>query len=232
MVECFSVVWKPKLFVKPIIYKETARASSQNGYGNFRERRLTAMSRMLPTLLVLCAACSAAALRTVRPDTPWPELQMARALKRQPQALGLASTACLLPGHAAYAAEGQLRGGAVVEELARNDPAMQTFEPRGITPEDTIVFILGTVPFLWATIEFWSRIARGDPFGTGADQVIINDTSGNRPKAVRRVLGKDAIIAAYILFAFAGASAVLVGIAGVDVLSVGGAAGAAGGVQQ
>lgn len=55
-----------------------------------------------------------------------------------------------------------------------------TFEPRGITPEDTVIFILGTVPFVWAGIEFWRRIAVGDPFGTGSDSVIINDTSGNR----------------------------------------------------
>jgi hypothetical protein len=94
-----------------------------------------------------------------------------------------------------------------------------TFEPRGITTEDTIVFVIGCVPFVWATIEFWRRIFVGDPFGTGQDSVIINDTSGNRPKGVRRVLGQDAITAAYILFALAGASAVLVAIAGVDVLS-------------
>jgi hypothetical protein len=110
------------------------------------------------------------------------------------------------------------------------------------------------VPFVWAGIEFWRRIAVGDPFGTGTDsvlinntlaltpnpnpnpnpnpkpqapspkpnpkpkpnpnphpnpnpnpsQVIINDTSGNRTTAVRRVLGQDAIIAARILFGIAG----------------------------
>ena len=37
-------------------------------------------------------------------------------------------------------------------------------------------------------------------------QVIINDTSGNRTTAVRRVLGQDAIIAARILFGIAGVS--------------------------
>ena len=91
------------------------------------------------------------------------------------------------------------------------------FTPRGITPEDTIVFVVGCVPFLWATVEFWRRIAVGDPFGTGQDSVIINDTSGQRKQAVRRVLGQDAIIAARILFGLAAASAVLVVIAGVDV---------------
>ena len=93
-----------------------------------------------------------------------------------------------------------------------------SFEPRGITPEDTIIFILGTVPFVWAGIEFWRRIAVGDPFGTGSDSVIINDSSGNRSTPVRRVLGQDAIIAARILFALAFASGALVIVAGLDVL--------------
>lgn len=96
-----------------------------------------------------------------------------------------------------------------------------TFEPRGITPEDTFIFVLGCVPFVWAGIEFWRRIAVGDPFGTGSDSVIINDTSGNRKTPVRRVLGQDAILAARILFGLAFASGVLVLIAGVDVLSAG-----------
>ena len=107
---------------------------------------------------------------------------------------------------------------AVSAAVAADEAALTTFEPRGITTEDTVVFVVGCVPFVWATIEFWRRIFVGDPFGTGKDSVVINDTSGNRPKAVRRVLGKDAIIAAQILFALAGASGVLVLIAGVDVL--------------
>mmetsp|Transcript_13272 Transcript_13272/g.28611 ORF Transcript_13272/g.28611 Transcript_13272/m.28611 type:complete len:217 (-) Transcript_13272:78-728(-) len=105
---------------------------------------------------------------------------------------------------------------AIADEAAR-EPTK--FEPRGITTEDTIVFILGCVPFVWAGIEFWRRIAVGDPFGTGRDSVIINDTSGNRPQPVRRVLGKDAIIAARILFALAFASGALVLVAGLDVLN-------------
>ena len=35
---------------------------------------------------------------------------------------------------------------------------------------------------------------------------LINDTSGNRTRAVRRVLGADAIFAARVLFAIAGVS--------------------------
>lgn len=136
--------------------------------------------------------------------------------------LFLASTAVRLapllrPAHV-------LRGAAasavnLVPAVARADEAVQTFAPRGITPEDTIIFLIGCVPFVWAGIEFWRRIAVGDPFGTGKDSVIINDSSGNRPQPVRRVLGQDAIIAARILFGLAFASGALVLVAGVDVLS-------------
>lgn len=43
----------------------------------------------------------------------------------------------------------------------------RTFEPRGITAQDTIVFIIGIIPFIWATNEFWRRIVAGESFGTG-----------------------------------------------------------------
>ena len=86
-----------------------------------------------------------------------------------------------------------------VEAATTVDAVTATFEPRGITTEDTIVFVLGCVPFVWAGVEFWRRIAVGDPFGTGSDSVFINDTSGNRTRAVRRVLGADAIFAARAL---------------------------------
>ena len=95
---------------------------------------------------------------------------------------------------------------AVTTTSAAVDAVTTTFEPRGITTEDTIVFVLGCVPFVWAGVEFWRRIAVGDPFGTGSDSVFINDTSGNRTRAVRRVLGADAIFAARVLFAIAGVS--------------------------
>ena len=64
----------------------------------------------------------------------------------------------------------------------------------------------------------------GDSFGTGRDSVVILDSSGNRPKPLKRVLGTDAIIAARILFGIAFASGALVLLAGADVLSAGGGA--------
>jgi len=49
-----------------------------------------------------------------------------------------------------------------------------TFEPRGITAQDTVVFVIGFIPFIWATNEFWRRIVAGESFGTGASSVIID----------------------------------------------------------
>ena len=103
--------------------------------------------------------------------------------------------------------------------IAEASDAATAFVPRGITPADTAVFAIGCVPFLWAAVEFWRRIAVGDPFGTGSDSVYINDSSGERPRPARRVLGKDAILAARVLFGLAIAAGALVLLAGVDVLS-------------
>jgi hypothetical protein len=35
------------------------------------------------------------------------------------------------------------------------------------------IFLAGIFPFAWATVEFWRRIAVGEPFGTGKDSVRI-----------------------------------------------------------
>jgi hypothetical protein len=97
--------------------------------------------------------------------------------------------------------------------------AAATYAPRGITAEDTAVFVVGMVPFVWATIEFWRRIAVGESFGTGKDAVIIRDTSGPEELGERRrVLGKDAILTARLLFAAVGVALLLVGYAGYQAL--------------
>ena len=72
-------------------------------------------------------------------------------------------------------ASGQMAGGSLAlagiatHPLAviASEAEKMVFEPRGITTEDTVIFIIGCVPFVWAGIEFWRRIAVGDPFGTG-----------------------------------------------------------------
>ncbi|CAB9496590.1 expressed unknown protein [Seminavis robusta] len=66
---------------------------------------------------------------------------------------------------------------------------------------DVWVFVAGVIPFAWATIEFWRRIAVGESFGTGSDSVtIIGQDNNPESSRGRRVLGKDALIVAYILF--------------------------------
>jgi hypothetical protein len=71
----------------------------------------------------------------------------------------------------------------------------------------TIVFIIGVIPFVIATYEFWRRIAVGATFGTGNDSVVFptlttigedNDPTSSRGK---QILGADSLITAYIIFA-------------------------------
>ena len=94
------------------------------------------------------------------------------------------------------------------------------YEPRGVTPQDTVVFLIGTVPFLWAAWEFWRRIAVGASFGTGKDSIVIApeiadglvddaDEDQLRRFGGRRVLGNDAISAAYVLMTVAAGSVAL-----------------------
>lgn len=83
-----------------------------------------------------------------------------------------------------------------------------------------IVFIIGIIPFLWATVEFWRRIAVGASFGTGSDSVVIPRPSddlvtigedGNPLSSRgRQTLDRGALTVAYVLFAIAAGS---VGIA-------------------
>jgi len=87
-----------------------------------------------------------------------------------------------------------------------------TFEPRGITAQDTVVFVIGFIPFIWATNEFWRRIVAGESFGTGASSVIIDpnaEVEGSRFRG-RSVLGRGAMNVAYLLFASVGITVALV----------------------
>jgi len=84
----------------------------------------------------------------------------------------------------------------------------------GLSPTaNIIVFIIGLIPFIWATYEFWSRIAVGASFGTGADSIQIRPSGttigqdGDPLKSRgQQVLGDDALAVAYFLFAVAIAS--------------------------
>jgi hypothetical protein len=66
---------------------------------------------------------------------------------------------------------------------------------------DNWVFLIGVFPFAWATVEFWRRIAFGEAFGTGSDQIIIGVDDSPVDSRGRRVLGKGALGIAYFLFA-------------------------------
>ncbi len=114
-----------------------------------------------------------------------------------------------------------------------SDPAYADFAPTGVseqlqdnlqieqlsTTTNIVVFIIGIIPFLWATYEFWRRIAIGISFGTGSDSVIIpspfaddddlivigEDNNPNSSRG-RRTLDRGALTVAYILFAVAAGS--------------------------
>ena len=86
-----------------------------------------------------------------------------------------------------------------------------------------IIFIIGIIPFIWATFEFWRRIAVGASFGTTSDSVVIpspfdNDDSDKNDMITigedgnpmssrgRRTLDRGALSVAYVLFAIAAGS--------------------------
>ncbi|KAL7458765.1 hypothetical protein ACHAWC_010452 [Mediolabrus comicus] len=93
-------------------------------------------------------------------------------------------------------------------------------------PTTTIViFIIGIIPFIWATFEFWRRIAVGASFGTTSDSVVIpspfddnnNDSDNDDMITIgedgnpmssrgRRTLDRGALTVAYVLFAIAAGS--------------------------
>jgi hypothetical protein len=71
---------------------------------------------------------------------------------------------------------------------------------------DVWIFIAGLIPFGWATIEFWRRIAVGEPFGTGKDSVYIGKDGVPKESRGRRVLDRGAFLVAYLLFGIAAAA--------------------------
>ena len=92
----------------------------------------------------------------------------------------------------------------VAEATAQNGGSLSSSSLA--TNSDVWVFVAGIIPFGWATIEFWRRIAVGESFGTGSDSiVIIGEDSNPDSSRGRRVLGKDALVVAYILFGIAAA---------------------------
>lgn len=68
------------------------------------------------------------------------------------------------------------------------------------------IFIAGLIPFGWAAVEFWRRIAVGQPFGTGTDSVYIGRDNAPSESRGRRVLDRGAFLVAYVLFGVAAAA--------------------------
>jgi hypothetical protein len=68
---------------------------------------------------------------------------------------------------------------------------------------DFWIFLVGIFPFAWATVEFWRRIMFGESFGTGTDSVVIGMDDAPADSRGRRLLGRGALITAYILFVIA-----------------------------
>jgi hypothetical protein len=98
----------------------------------------------------------------------------------------------------------------MTSNLISTTAAATSFEPSaaGLSPTTTVVvFIIGVIPYIWATIEFWRRIAVGASFGTGSDSVVISIGENDNPESSRgkQVLGKGALVIAYILFTIAAA---------------------------
>jgi len=84
--------------------------------------------------------------------------------------------------------------------------------------QDIVIFIIGVIPFIWATIEFFRRVSLGLPFGTGSDSVtiFIGEDDNVESSRGRRVLGKGALVIAILLFGIASAS---IGIAVYSVIT-------------
>lgn len=110
--------------------------------------------------------------------------------------------------------------------LISEETQLQNTQIEQLSPETTVaVFIIGVIPFVWATIEFWRRIAVGASFGTGSDSVVIprpdddfitiGEDGNPESSRGRRTLDKGALTVAYVLFAVAAGS---VGIALMSVL--------------
>ena len=112
-----------------------------------------------------------------------------------------------------------------IDPMQVSEVQVDNLQIEQLSPTTTIVvFIIGIIPFIWATYEFWRRIAVGASFGTGSDSVIIPSpfdggdgkdgddliTIGedNNPTSSRgrQTLDRGALIVAYVLFAVAGGS--------------------------
>jgi hypothetical protein len=78
------------------------------------------------------------------------------------------------------------------------------------------IFVVGLIPFAIATVEFWRRIANRERFGTNDPIYFIGEDDNPTSSRGRRILGTDALVTAYIIFAIV---AVVLGIVIASVLT-------------
>mmetsp|Transcript_10785 Transcript_10785/g.19498 ORF Transcript_10785/g.19498 Transcript_10785/m.19498 type:complete len:171 (-) Transcript_10785:1772-2284(-) len=107
----------------------------------------------------------------------------------------------------------------LVQEINKQQIQIQ---PKQIEIQDVFVFMIGSLPFTIATYQFWTRIAKGQRFGTGKDSVIID--TGRKPidnkeskSTALRTLSKSALNVAYFLTAIALFSYLLVALQFIEV---------------
>ena len=111
---------------------------------------------------------------------------------------------CLLPSTSAF----QTRRFIVTRTKNPSIPktTIQRFDMTNdlsLANKDVIVFLAGITPFAWATVEFWRRIAVGEPFGTGTDSVYIGKDNAPNQSRGRQTLDSGAFLVAYVLFGIA-----------------------------
>lgn len=132
-----------------------------------------------------------------------PAMRSFQALSVTTRPLGASIVACdilQLPRKSGYQDQRTTSLHLLLADTAVSDPTvLQSF----VRNTDFWIFLAGIFPFAWATVEFWRRIAFGEPFGTGSDSVVIGMDDSPSDSRGRRVLGKGALITAYVLFALA-----------------------------
>lgn len=99
----------------------------------------------------------------------------------------------------------QLRPSSSSCRHAALDPTLITAAAADLSLQnrDVVVFIAGVIPFAWATVEFWRRIAVGEPFGTGSDTVYIGKDNAPSESRGQQTLDDGAFAVAYVLFGLA-----------------------------
>lgn len=98
----------------------------------------------------------------------------------------------------------------LLKSTSSYSPSSSSRLPASLTAEnikDISIFMVGTVPFVWAGIEFNRRVLNNEGFGTSLNRVFFawpddddDDELNNNNNNNTIVLGKSALSLAYLLF--------------------------------